>query len=802
MLLALATVALLSCGRSHSKSAPPPDAVEKLLRTAHASQALEAAEEGLASTYKNPSTPEHWRLRTVQVEALTELEEFKKRAEVLALPVPDAARQTADGVRFLLARRNPKELPALRATIQKLGLQDLIRREQAAAALAKLPSPAAEQDLRRLRTEALAAGDHKTYAFATGNLGFFYAGQFRLDEAASLFEELLQAATRTSDLLTVASTEANLGWVRQMMGQEDRAVEFFTRAGKTFERLGSTAEQRLALRNLGSIAYFRGDFNAARRLFEQAQALLKPESPGTQVVGVLSDLAASDIALDRVAEAEASLKRAEAVPGYEATFEYPWILLTRGKIAEKRGESPLEEYQAAAKLESGRDQTAVVEARLRIANWLGGHGPAKPAISAYEDAVATVGRLRRALRQDESKMAFLSTVTRVYQDYVDFLVAAKLPMEALRVADSSRLQVFSEAAPQPLGVKFDLAKLSAKLAKAKAAVYYYWMAPKRSFVWVVDGKGARLGTEMAGSKAFADLVDAYRDFIERGGAVGPFSYQPAYELREQLLDRIKAPLPKRLIVVPDGALHWINFETLAAPAGEQLILQTEVAVAPSLSVLTASAAAAAVPAKQAASALLIGDPLTGEPDYPKLANAHVELEAIAALYPKNNQRFEQQAALPETYLEAKPAGFDVIHFAAHAEANSRSPLDSAVVLTPGAKGNRLTARQVLSQPLRGGLVTLSACQSAGSAAFGGEGLVGFSWAFLRAGARNVVAGLWRVDDESTSKLMRDFYEVMRTKKVHPAAALREAKIRMMAAGGAYSKPYYWAPFQVFATAVE
>ncbi|MBS1835685.1 MAG: CHAT domain-containing protein, partial [Acidobacteria bacterium] len=705
----------LSCtGWSSKKAGPTPEVAERLLRTSHASQALRAAEEGLNGTYRDPETPEHWRLRTVQVEALTELEEFQKREKILALPVPEKARGTADGVRFLLARRDPKELPALRATIQKLGLQDLLRREQATAALAKLPSPAAEAELRRLRTEALQAGDQKTYAFATGNLGFYYEGHFRLDEAAALFEELLQSATKTSDLLTVASTEANLGWVRQLMGQEERAEEYFTRAGKTFERLGSTAEQRLALRNLGAIAYFRGDYAAARRWAEQAQRLLKPESPGTEVVGVLSDLAASDIELNRTAEAEASLKRAEAVPGYEATFEYPWILLTRGRLAEKRGENPLEQYHAAAKLESGRDQAAIVEARLRIANWLGTHGPAKPAISAYEDAVATVAKLRRALRRDESKMAFLSTVTRVYQDYVDFLVAAKQPMDALRVADSSRLQVFSEAAPQPFGVKFDLARLSAKLAKAKAAVYYYWLGPKRSFVWIIDGKGARLGSEIAASKTFVDLVDAYQDFIERGGAVGPFSYQPAYELREQLIDRVKTPLPKRLIVVPDGALHWINFETLAAPAGDQLILQTEVAVAPSLSVLTAGQPSTAKPAT-ATTALLIGDPITGEASYPRLANAHAELESIAALYPKNNTRFEERAATPQAYFDAKPATFDVIHFAAHAEANSRSPLDSAVVLTPeGGKGNRLTARQVLSEPLKGALVTLSACQSAGS----------------------------------------------------------------------------------------
>ena len=54
-------------------------------------------------------------------------------------------------------------------------------------------------------------------------------------------------------------------------------------------------------------------------------------------------------------------------------------------------------------------------------------------------------------------------------------------------------------------------------------------------------------------------------------------------------------------------------------------------------------------------------------------------------------------------------------------------------------------------------MTVSACRSAGERVYAGEGLVGFAWAFLRAGARRVVAGLWDVDDRSTADLMDAIY---------------------------------------------
>jgi CHAT domain-containing protein len=136
------------------------------------------------------------------------------------------------------------------------------------------------------------------------------------------------------------------------------------------------------------------------------------------------------------------------------------------------------------------------------------------------------------------------------------------------------------------------------------------------------------------------------------------------------------------------------------------------------------------------------------------------------------------------------------HFTAHAGANTESPLDSAVVLSRGQTGYKLYARDVAEQPLTAELVTISACRSAGERTYAGEGLVGFSWAFLRAGAKRVIAGLWDVDDRSTAELMGRVYQNI-ARGESPGDALRAAKLEMIARGGTRSKPYYWGPFELF-----
>ena len=133
--------------------------------------------------------------------------------------------------------------------------------------------------------------------------------------------------------------------------------------------------------------------------------------------------------------------------------------------------------------------------------------------------------------------------------------------------------------------------------------------------------------------------------------------------------------------------------------------------------------------------------------------------------------------------------------------NSASIVRIALILARHDAGYTLTARDVMSVPLQADLVTLSACRSAGARAYSGEGLVGLSWAFLRAGAGSVVAGLWDVTDMSTATLMADFYGQL-VKNVAPAEALRQSKLHLLHSAGAYRKPFYWGPFQLYAGAIE
>jgi CHAT domain-containing protein len=197
------------------------------------------------------------------------------------------------------------------------------------------------------------------------------------------------------------------------------------------------------------------------------------------------------------------------------------------------------------------------------------------------------------------------------------------------------------------------------------------------------------------------------------------------------------------------------------------------------------------------SLLLIGNPKPREPEFPALRYASNEMNSIARHFGQDRVTvYEGDRASPAAYRDAHPERFALLHFTAHAAANLESPLDSAVILTGPENAFKLYARDVAEQSLHADLVTVSACRSAGERAYSGEGLVGFAWAFLRAGARGVIAGLWDVDDRSTAELMDVLYDRLAAGDPAPRA-LREAKLSVMARGGNSARPYYWAPFQLY-----
>ena len=95
-------------------------------------------------------------------------------------------------------------------------------------------------------------------------------------------------------------------------------------------------------------------------------------------------------------------------------------------------------------------------------------------------------------------------------------------------------------------------------------------------------------------------------------------------------------------------------------------------------------------------------------------------------------------------------------------------------------------------PLDPELVVLSACNSGLGEQSDGDGAAGLSYAFLHAGAKQVVSTLWSVEDEASGELMREFYKGLLEDHSPPAGALRKAQMTM--AGKGWAQPFYWAGY--------
>jgi CHAT domain-containing protein len=322
----------------------------------------------------------------------------------------------------------------------------------------------------------------------------------------------------------------------------------------------------------------------------------------------------------------------------------------------------------------------------------------------------------------------------------------------------------------------------------------YWIAPERSFLWVITPKEIR-HFQLPRASVLLQLVTDYRAFVEKS-VRDPLQSQSeaGRRLYEALILPAKEFLPKntQVTIVPDGPLHHLAFDTLPVYDAEPHYWLEDViaSITPSLSIFRGAMKKSA-PSRET---LIIGDPLPATSTYPPLPYAAVEISNVSARLPGRTRIIRGADAEPSIYKAANPGVFGLIHIAAHAEANRANPLESAVILSRGPDGFKLFARAVADIPLNAELVMLSACRTSGARAYAGEGLVGLAWAFLHAGSRSVVAGLWDVADESTATLVDHLYAEIAAGASAPEA-LRRAKLRLRET--AYAKPYYWGPFQCY-----
>jgi CHAT domain-containing protein len=627
------------------------------------------------------------------------------------------------------------------------------------------------------------------------NLGMIRYRSHRCDDAATYFEQASAVANpRFQVVYSVAQNNLALCYVQ--LGEVDRAIRIQLEGIARYERSGAKFFLPNALGAAGESYLVKGDFEHAIRYLQRALGsaieINRPAAAATWA-GILS---AVHIEMADWRNADAFNQEAVRLKGSDAAKTMYENLLNSARIAAGKGESePAAHLYQQALAEGKDDPSAQWEAHEGLGILAHRRGDLAGATREFEAALGVLERTRADLLRTEFKLPFLTRRIRLYQQYVDALLAQGQLERALAVADSSRAQVLAERAGAepvrrlPPGAFSNLAQQSGSILLS------YWLTPSQSHVWVVTPREIH-HVALPPANQIEPLVAQYQEAIERRLA-DPLRTRIAAgaKLYETLIAPVLQWLPAgaRVVIVPDGALHNINFEALPVPgdAPHYFIRDATLQIAPSLAIWGKVAAHAG-----SQRLLLLGDPATNDPGFPQLAHAAREIGSVKQNFlPSAQVVLTRESATPQAYLAAASGPFAAIHFTAHAIANRESPLESAVLLS----GGKLYARDVMDQPLQADLVTISACRGAGQRTYSGEGLVGFAWAFLRAGARHVIAGLWDVNDQSTADLMGSLYRELAAGKP-PADALRTAKLAMIESRGNLRKPYYWAPFQLYTVA--
>jgi CHAT domain-containing protein len=685
------------------------------------------------------------------------------------------------------------------------------------------------------------------------NLSWSADMQTHFDEALDWADAARRIAV-PQDFSDIAQTAlGNMGWAYYKLGDPEKAEMMFIEARDQARKLDDLASQAGWLAALGYVYVDVGDFRLSEQSFLESRKLSEQINSREDIINSLIALAFVSEQTNKLDDAKryADEALAKAREDNDAPDQV-YLRLVQARIAARLHDAATAE-SAFRQVAQSPDCPVFLkwEAERSLARLYEDENQFDSADGEYRTALDTFETARSELQHEDSRLPFLSNASRIYDGYIHFLVARGKTAEALQVADFSRARTLSEGLGLlPKGTSFAPGALNARQVSRHAGgtILFYWLGEEQSYLWAITPQKVAL-FPLPPEAEIKTRVERYRKAIIDQRESTPSANDDGVALYRILVEPAKNLLPNnagskepksaRVFIVPDGSLNSLNFETLLVsdtkpdtkpgtkadtkdapkndaknaakniaerePKPHYWIEDVTLSSASSLRVLQAFHS---TNSKGAGNLLLFGDAISPNDDFPQLPKASVEMESIEKHFSRGQEQvFSREHASPSAYLASQPERFSYIHFVAHGTASRLSPLDSAIVLSKtnarvNAKADeeedsfKLYARDIIRHPLHAELVTVSTCRSAGARAYSGEGLVGLSWAFVRAGAHNVIGALWDVSDASTPQLMDELYGQLK-KGEAPDAALRKAKLNLLHSGASFGKPFYWAPFQLY-----
>lgn len=650
----------------------------------------------------------------------------------------------------------------------------------------------------------------KNSAMCNDYLGRTFKAMNNEADALRHFEVAIELYTQVSCPMEVARTRALMGQVYQQQGKVQQARSYYQEALKTFRAISNQLNQSATLYALGSLELKQNNLDLAEDYLRQS-------------IEVTEEIRRASTSSDLTAAISATV--------YDRYEKYIDCLMRQSAKGAEQGLV----VRAFETSEVSRARSLAELLRATQTNLIAG---LDPNLAEQEKS------LRQALKvKEDHKVALLSRsytseeLSRLDTELAQLQAEYKQVRETIQARYPSYYQITRPDA-------WDLRQIQEQvISDDQTVLLEYSLGSEQSYVWAVTRDGIKSYNLPARALINATAQKVYKLLAAPPGPDTAKELTPAVEeLGRMVLSPVAQELSKRrIIIVADGALHYIPFQVLPTPSAssEPLVANYEIVTTPSASILgeLRKEAARRQPEKVLAA---FGAPVfasnyaqrkestDGEQSDSLLALETAPLQQALRDIELNGDSFDPSVIKPLFYAKSELANlrdaassgetfvasdFDatrqqllsmdlteyaILHFATHGLLDPRRPENSGLVLSTVNREGKEQNGFVGLQDIYGlrapvDLVVLSACQTALGKDVRGEGLLGLTRGFMYAGASSVVASLWKVDDEATAELMRQFYTNMLREGMTPADALRAAQ-NSIRQRPEWHAPYYWAGF--------
>lgn len=451
------------------------------------------------------------------------------------------------------------------------------------------------------------------------------------------------------------------------------------------------------------------------------------------------------------------------------------------------------------------------------------------------DASATTGALEfkdvpDAVLEAESllKGSIASMRAQLYQSPNDTAVAVwKRDLLKLTTRYDSLLELISKNHPDYFAFRYGMKRLPVgdiqkKLSSGTLLIEYFW--GERSVYVVAVSKSAIQLRRILADQEITSHVLALMKSLSQGNQdnqsndaieFSRTSYAIYSRLLEPVMTKFEHEEVTSLVVVPDGILSYIPFDVLVTSRGPHADFQSMPFLLKRYAVRTLFTAHELSDNGKATEyqSSYIGFAPTYDPDlgitmvgsevpvYPGALSYNLdEVTGAATLF--KGRMFLHQEATEENFRTVSGDG-RVLHLSMHGIVNDHDPSFSALLFAQPELTNesrvdsdgQLYLHELYNLRANVEMVVLSACETGGGRYAKGEGIMSLGRAFRYAGCENIVMSLWKVNDHTTARLMKAFFNNI-NRGDNKDEALRDAKLEFILdpQNRYFTHPYYWSGF--------